>query len=53
MVNEQIHKVAKYICALNPTIDAAAYADLFLSKKTALKHMELPSATGLQILLCL
>lgn len=27
MVNEQIHKVAKYICALNPTIDAAAYAE--------------------------
>ena len=27
MVNEQIHKVAKYICALNPAIDAAAYAE--------------------------
>lgn len=27
MVNEQIRKVAEYICALNPTIDAAAYVE--------------------------
>ena len=27
MVNEQIHKVAKCVCSLNPTIDAAAYAE--------------------------
>lgn len=27
MINEQIQKVAKYICALNPAIDAAAYLE--------------------------
>lgn len=27
MVNEQIHKVAKYICASNPDIDAASYEE--------------------------
>lgn len=27
MINEQIRKIAKYICALNPAIDAAAYTE--------------------------